>query len=35
MATMAIMVGIQASGKSSFCKYNLKEYADLVVSFIE
>ena len=26
MATMAIMVGIQASGKSSFCKSNLKEY---------
>lgn len=26
MATMAIMVGIQASGKSSFCKTNLQEY---------
>ena len=26
MATMAIMVGIQASGKSDFCKSNLREY---------
>ena len=26
MATMAIMIGIQASGKSSFCKSILKEY---------
>jgi len=26
MATMAIMIGIQASGKSSFCKSNLQEY---------
>jgi len=26
VATMAIMIGIQASGKSSFCKYILKEY---------
>jgi predicted kinase len=26
MATMAIMIGIQASGKSSFCKANLQEY---------
>ena len=26
MAIMAIMIGIQASGKSSFCKSNLKEY---------
>lgn len=26
MAIMAIMIGIQASGKSSFCKSNLQEY---------
>ena len=26
MATMAIMMGIQASGKSSFCKSNLQKY---------
>lgn len=26
MATMAIMIGIQASGKSSFCKSNLQNY---------
>ena len=26
MARMAIMIGIQASGKSSFCKSNLQEY---------
>lgn len=26
VATMAIMIGIQASGKSSFCKSILKEY---------
>ena len=26
MATMAILIGIQASGKSSFCKSNLQEY---------
>lgn len=26
MAKMAIMIGIQASGKSTFCKMNLSEY---------
>lgn len=26
MAKLAIMIGIQASGKSSFCKSNLQEY---------